>query len=227
MTALDDTRLQARFLAAMGHELRAPLGTIIGIAEKLGDGMARDPRTQADFAGQIVKSARQLLQQINSLVELAQADAGLLQLTRQPADLGGLVADALRMVQPAAARRGVEIVADLDSVPSRVAVDATRIMQALHGLLSGAIALASPGQGKMALRILGEGGDRVRLELAGLTVGPGDTSELIVPTPAAWLGLALARSIVEAHGGEVGITRTADKRTILHAVLPGVTPRPE
>jgi len=186
--------------------------------------MAPDPRKQADFAGEIVSNARQLLQRINSLVELAQADAGLLQLTRQPVDLAGLVADALHMVQPAAARRGVEIVADFDGAPSRVTLDATRIMQALHGLLSGAIALASPGQRKMALRITAEGADRVRLELAGLAGAPGETTELIVPKPAAWLGLALARSIVEAHGGEVGITRTSDKRTILHAVLPGVAP---
>jgi signal transduction histidine kinase len=226
MTAPAEILLQARFLASMAHELRAPLNAIIGYAEILAGGLAPDVRRQEEYAAQIAGNARQLLHQISSLVELAQADAGLLKLTRQPVDLASLVADALRMVAPAAVRRGVEILADLEGAPALVSLDATRIMQALHGLLSGAIALAARGH-KMRLRLMAEGDTHIRLELAGLTIGPGDTGELIVPTPAAWLGLSLARSIVEAHGGEVGIARTTDKRTILHAVLPGVAPPSE
>jgi signal transduction histidine kinase len=222
MTLHEDTAVHARFLAAMGHELRTPLNAIIGFAELLAGGMAPDARRQTEYAGHILTSARQLLQQINSLVELARADAGLLQLDQQPADLASLVADALRVVQPAAARRGVEIVADLAHAPAPVTLDAARIMQALHGLLNGVIAMANEGQ-KIALRMSAEGGGGVRMELSGVAIGSGQTVELIVPRAGAWLGLALARGIVEAHGGSVGITRTSDQRTILHAVLPGVT----
>jgi len=225
MTTHEAVRLQARFLASMDHELRAPLNAIIGLAEILAGGMAPDARRQAEFAGQIVASARQLLQLINSLLELARADAGLLELTAQPADLAGLVADALRVVQPAAARRGVEISADLEQAPPRVTLDASRIMHALHGLLTAAVALTTAGK-KVELRIAAEGQDGVRLELAGLNIGPGHTGEFLVPTPGAWLGLALARSILEAHGGQVGVTRVPGKGTVLHALLPGAGGRP-
>lgn len=224
MTTHEAVRTQARFVASMGHELRSPLNAIIGLAEILATGMAPDARRQTEYAGQILASARQLLQLINNLLELARADAGLLELAPQPADLSGLVADALHVVRPAAARRGVEISVDLEQAPARVAVDASRIMHALHGLLTAAIALTTPGQ-KIALRIAAEGDGRVRLEMTGLNIGPGHTGEFLVPTPNAWLGLALARSILEAHGGQVGATRTADKGTVLHALLPGVVPR--
>jgi signal transduction histidine kinase len=218
----DDTRVEARFLAAMGHELRTPLNAIIGFAEMLAGGMAPDPRRQAEYAGHILVSARLLLQQINGLVELARADAGMLRLNRQPADLAGLVGDALRGVEPAALRRNVRITADLDGAPPLVTLDAARVMHALHGLLGGVIAMAGEGQ-EIALRITGEGEGSVRLELSGVVIGSGQTAELMVPRAGAWLGLALARGIIEAHGGKVGITRTSDRRTILHAVLPGAT----
>lgn len=217
----EETRLQARFLASMDHELRAPLNAIIGLAEILAGGMAPDARRQTEFAGQIVASARQLLQLINALLELARADAGQLELIRQPADLAGLIADAVNLVQPVAARRGVEISIDVAEAPARVRLDASRTMHALHGLLTGAIHLAAESK-RIVLRVVPEGADRVRLEVTGLDIGPGQTSEFIVPSPGAWLGLALARSLLEAHGGEVGVTRVPGKSTVLHARLPGV-----
>jgi signal transduction histidine kinase len=216
----DDTQVQPHFLAAMGHDLRTPLNAIIGFAEMLAGGMAPDPRRQAEFAGHILVSARLLLQQINSLVELSRADAGLLRLDRQPADLAALAADALRLVQPAASRRNVRLTAHLDDAPPLVSLDAARILYALHGLLAGVIAMAGEGQ-EIALRITREAPDSARLELSGVVIGSGQTAELIVPKAGAWLGLALARGIIEAHGGRVGITRTSDRKTILHAVLPG------
>lgn len=224
MTTQEMARLEARFLASMDADLRAPLNSIIGLAEILAGGLAPDPRQQAEFAGQILSNARHLLQLTNNLLELARADAGLLNLTTQPADLAGLVGDALHMVEAAAARRGVEISADLEQAPARVAVDASRIMHALHGLLSAAIALTPAGR-KIALRVAPEGVDQVRLELTGPAIGPGSTGEFLVPTPGAWLGLALARGILEAHGGKVGVTRLPGGTTVLHATLPGATPR--
>ena len=89
------------------------------------------------------------------------------------------------------------------------------------GLLTGAAHLAREG-GKVALRVAAAGEDCVRLEVTGLDIGPGHTSEFIVPSPGTWLGLALARSLVEAHGGSVGITSVPGQGRVLHAVLPGV-----
>jgi signal transduction histidine kinase len=217
----EETRLQARFLSSMDHELRAPLNAIIGLGEILADGMAPNGRRQREFAGQIVANARRLLQLIKALLELSRADAGELQLIRQPADLAELVADAVRLTQPLAARRGVGISTDLAGAPARVKLDASRIMHALHGLLTGAVHLAPEGR-KVALRVTPDGEDRVRLEVTGLDIGPGHTGEFIVPSPGTWLGLALARSIVEAHGGSVGITNVPGRGRVLHAVLPGV-----
>ena len=218
----DEARLQAPLVAAMGDELRAPLSAIIGLAEMLAGGLV-PPRRQAEYAEQILASARPLLQLVNRLLELARADAGQLELTRHPADLASLVVDAVRMVQPAAARRGVEISTDLASAPARVVLDATRMMHALHGLLTGAIHLAAEGK-KIALRIAPEDQSRVRLEVTGLNIGPGLTGEFIVPAPGAWLGLALARSIIEAHGGRVGVGGAPGQRRVLYAVLPGIVP---
>lgn len=223
MTLLEDeARLQGPLLTAMGDDLRVPLNAIIRLSEMLAGGMVPS-RREAEYAAQILGSARQLLQLVNALLELARADAGQLGLVRQPADLAGLVADAVRMVRPVAAGRGVEIITDVTNAPARVAMDATRIMHALHGLLTGAIHLAAEGK-RVAVRIAPEGPGSVRIDVTGLNIGPGQTGEFIVPAPGAWLGLALARSIIEAHGGHVGVGGTPGQRRVLYAVLPGVVP---
>lgn len=217
----EETRLRARFLASMDQELRAPLNTIIGLAEILAGGMAPNEHRRSEFAGTIGATARRLLQLVNALLELARADAGELQLIRQPADLADLIADAVHLVRPLAARRGVEISANLTDAPARVKLDASRIMHALHGLLTGAAHLASEG-GKIVLRVVPDGSDRVRLEVTGLDIGPGHTGEFIIPSPGSWLGLTLARGIVEAHGGSVGVANAPGQSRVLYAVLPGV-----
>lgn len=217
----EETRQQARFLASMDHELRAPLNSIIGLAEILAGGMAPNDHRRTEFAGQISATARRLLQLVNALLDLARADIGELQLIRQPANLVELITDAVRLVQPLAARRGVEFSIDTARAPARVRLDPSRIMHALHGLLTGALHLAPEGR-RVTLRVAPDGEDRVRLELSGLDIGPGHTGEFVVPTPGTWLGLALARSIVEAHGGSVGFVNAPGQGRVLHAVLPGV-----
>jgi signal transduction histidine kinase len=221
MSYEEETGAQARFFAAMHDDLRAPLRAILGLSERLAGGVVPDARQQAEYAGQIHANARQLLQLVNNLVELARANSGQIELSRQPADLAALVADAVRLVQPAAASRGIEIAADLADAPLRVNLDAPRILHALHGLLTGALHLAGEGK-KIALRIAPEAEDRVRLEVTGLNIGPGHTGEFVIPSPGAWLGLALARGIVEAHGGHIGVGGAPGQRRVLHAVLPGV-----
>jgi signal transduction histidine kinase len=66
----------AQRLAAMGHDLRTPLNAIIGFGEILARGMAPDAAKQAEFAGEIVRSARQLLAMIDQVIAEARAQAG-------------------------------------------------------------------------------------------------------------------------------------------------------
>jgi signal transduction histidine kinase len=220
MTSRDSDRQTARFVAAMGHDLRTPLNAIIGFGEILARGMAPDPAKQAEFAAEIVGSARQLLQLINDVVDLARADAGALQLEPAPADVHALITEASRSVAALAARRRVQVATDLTRAPARMTLDAQRFAQAVRGLLIGTIGLASEG-GKVGLSAEPLDDDRVRFAVTGLAIGADEHSELFRPAPGPRLGLALARVIIEAHGGEVGVSRAIGGGGTVYAVLSG------
>jgi two-component system cell cycle sensor histidine kinase PleC len=223
MTSRDSDRQTARFVAAMGHDLRTPLNAIIGFGEILARGMAPDPAKQAEFAAEIVGSARQLLQLINDVVDLARADAGALQLEPAPTDVHALVAEAVRSVAALAARHRVDIAVNLARSPARATLDAQRFSQAVRGMLTGAIGLAAAG-GKVGLSAELIDGDRVRFAVTGLAIGADEHGELFRPAPGPRLGLALARAIIEAHGGEVGVSRALGGGGTLYAIMAGTAP---
>jgi signal transduction histidine kinase len=157
---------------------------------------------------------------VDDLFELARIDAGLLQLSLEEASLHDLISDTISSFQPQADQRGVRLVGEVAGDVDPVLANPSRLQRVLHNLVSNALR-HTPADGTVALRATPEG-EEVRVEVA-------DTGEGIVAedlprvfersfrseqsrtraeeddAPGAGLGLAIARGLVEAHGGTMDV----------------------
>ncbi|HME82695.1 MAG TPA: ATP-binding protein [Candidatus Eremiobacteraceae bacterium] len=200
---------RALVLAAVTHELRTPLMSILGYAERLRDEADLTPHARAHYGGIVAREARRLHRLVESLIDTGAWTAGKLVLRRRQLDLQALVRTA--WAASAAGARGsrprLEIRGD-----ARAAVDRERLMQVFINLLDNA-ARHSPKGARVSVRIARRGDTAV---VAVADEGPGFSRRAAgaVGTPfapgadgRAGLGLSIARLLVEAHGGAVTFGR--------------------
>jgi len=211
-------------LADVAHELRTALTIIRGQAEGIADGVY--PAEPAQMQP-ILAATGTLEKLVEDLRTVALADAGALQLAREPVDVAILVHETLATFRATAAAAGVALLDDVGADVSTVSADPARLSSVLANLVSN------------ALRHTGRGGTvRVRARAASggveLTVsddGEGIPAELLPRvfdrfvrgggSPGSGLGLAIVRDVVEAHGGTVAIESAVGEGTVVHVRLPG------
>jgi len=200
----------ARFTADASHELRGPLAAMrAGVEVAL-----QRPRTAAEYRdvlGALGEQCDRLTTLVNGLLLLARADAGQVELRREPVDLAALVAEVAELFGPLAEERGVTLTAEAPR-PLPATGDPSRLRQLLTNLVDNAIEFTGPG-GAVTLRGRREG-DRLALEVADTGVGiPADRLPHVFDrfyqadparsTGGGGLGLSLCRWIAEAHGGAI------------------------
>lgn len=218
--ALESARRE--LVAWVSHDLRTPLAGMRAMAEALEDGVVDDPETVARYHRQIRLEVDRLSDMVDDLFELSRIHAGALRLSRHRIGLGDLVADALAGVEQLARAKGVRLTGDVGPVVP-VQADAGELSRALRNLVVNAIR-HTPGDGTVWVRA------DVRDGVACLSVTdccggipPGDLPRVFdvafrgeaARTPradgagaGAGLGLAIARGIVEAHQGSIGVVNT-------------------
>lgn len=211
--ALESSRRE--LIAWVSHDLRAPLATIRAMAEALDDDIVDDDVTVKRYHSQIRTDAERLTALVDDLFELSRINSGSLRLGTEKVDLSDAVADALADAASAADVKGVAVVERLPSLPT-VEVSARECCRALDNLLDNAIRHTPPGG---AVRIEAEsGGGAVRLHIADEC---GGIPEADLPRVfdiafrgdearqrderGGGLGLAIARGLIEAHGGGVSV----------------------
>lgn len=209
-------KLKTAFLNAVSHELRTPLSSVLGFAEFLEDELAGPlVGQQHEFVGEILKSGRRLQELIDDLIEIAQLNAGALQLMRQPIDLRQTILDVAAIFRPEAARRNVSLALDVPEEGHAVEVDPDRIGQVLIQLLSNAFKFTNPG-GHVVVRLV-ESAEAyvVSVEDDGIGISSEHQRQLFQrffqadpsstrQAGGAGIGLALSKSLIEAHGGLIG-----------------------
>lgn len=206
---------KSEFLSRMSHELRTPLNAIIGFAQVLAlPGKPTLSEQQADNVQEILKAGQHLLTQVNEVLDLARIESGHIELSLEPLSLGPLVADCIAQVLPLAEARRITIVAPRSETRG-VHADATRAKQVMFNLLSNAIKFnREGGQIHVSSIVTGE---RIRVEVrdTGRGIAPENRSRLFKPferlessydgIEGSGIGLALAKRLIEAMNGEIGM----------------------
>ncbi len=225
-------RAKSDFLSRMSHELRTPLNAILGFAQLL-QADADDPPSagQRQRLDALVRGGQHLLALINDVLDVARIEAGNLQLTLAPVDLGRQVQDSLALVQPMAQARGVRLQGPdlLQPGGPWVTADATRLRQVLLNLLSNAIKF-NRDAGEVQVRWQADAA-RVRLEVAdqGAGITPDQLPRLFQAferldmegaVEGTGIGLALSRSLVTLMQGQIGVDSTPGEGSVFWVALP-------
>jgi signal transduction histidine kinase len=216
-------------IAAISHDLRTPLSSLRVMTEALADGLVDDPATTARYLATMRGQIAHLSGLIDDLFELAQIDAGALRLELQRASLDDLISDALEGIRPQANAKGVQLQGSVAPGVGAVLVAPQKIERVLYNLVTNAIR-HTPSDGVVTISassevagLSAEAQNPKYKTQHWVLVEVADTGEGIAPEDLPWifdrfyrgeksrsratggagLGLAIARGIVEAHGGRI------------------------
>jgi signal transduction histidine kinase len=215
-----------RLIADVAHELRTPLSVIRGNAEGVLDGLyAADDQS----LGPIVDETKTMARLLDDLQTLTMAETGTLKLYRQTVDPRTLVEGVVAAFAGQAAEKDVELRADLGAAaggPPELDVDPVRIRQVLENLISNALRYTPPG-GSIVVGVRLEGASvAFRVIDSGAGIRPEDLPHLFdrftksADSGGSGLGLAIAKTLVEAHGGEIGASNAAPGGAVMTFRLP-------
>ena len=205
-------RLKDEFLAVLSHELRTPLNAVVGWAQIL-QGVAPPEGPLARGLASIKRNAEAQQRLVEDLLDVSRIVTGKLSMDRHSIDLRSPIGAALDAIRPTAAAKGVALTTQLNG-PSIVHADADRIQQVAANLLSNAVKFtpkggrvdvslrADTGMVSFTVRDTGQGLSESLLPFIFDRFRQGDASTTRTHGGLG-LGLAIAKYIVEAHGGTI------------------------
>lgn len=218
---------QGRFVADAAHELRSPLANLRTTAEVAL--RRQDTATHVRALEVTVSEIERLTRLTESLLTLSLADAGTLIQERILLDLGEIALEAVEVIQSRAEAAGVEIL--LERQPAPLSGDALRLRQVFDNLLDNAVRHSPKGgRVKVVVKMCGE---EVCASVSdeGQGISEGDLPHLFErlwradsartrSTGGFGLGLAIAKAIVQAHGGEIRVSKGLPHGTNFDVYLP-------
>ena len=138
-------RAKKLFLSNLSHEIRTPMNVIMGYSDDLTND-ATLTQGQHETVQHIYESSRQLLLQLNSLLEVSRLESAQIVRIDSEVDLRTLCSDVVRLHEDACSAKGLEITTDFqDGIPSRIRTDAEKVRQILSNLLDNAIKFTDKG----------------------------------------------------------------------------------
>lgn len=223
--------LRRRLVTWVGHDLRTPLTSIRVVVEALADGIVEDPATVERYLQTAQHHVRSLSRLLDDLFDIAKIDAEGIRLDRCRGSIHDLISDTLESFSALAAGKGLKLEGTTDKDLEPVSMDAAKIERVLANLVQNAIQ-HTPSGGLVRVGASATA-DGVRIQVR-------DTGHGIEPEAlpyvfdrfyqgeddrrdggrGAGLGLAIAKGIVEAHGGDIGIESAVGEGTLVWFTLP-------
>jgi signal transduction histidine kinase len=217
-----------RLLADVTHELRTPLTVMQGNIEALIDGL-HEPE-QARFRS-LLEDTQVLSRLIDDLRTVSLADAGALALHREPTDVADLIRETVASFGTQADAAGVALRSDLDG-DANASIDPVRIREVLTNVIANALRY-TPRGGTVTVGLRGRD---ERIEVRVRDTGSGVAPDVLPhmfdrfthadDSPGAGLGLAIAKGLVVAHGGEIDATSAVGQGTEVRFTLPRAAAAP-
>jgi two-component system CheB/CheR fusion protein len=212
-------RIKTDFLATMSHEIRTPMTSVLGFADLL----SRDdvpPAKRQGYVEKIVRNGRHLLELIDDILDLSKIEAGRLTLQKARFSPALEITQAVDILREQAERKGIRVSVELDSsLPDAMQSDPMRFRQILINLLGNAVKFTDHGDVIVGARLV-EPGPAAQVEVTvsdtGIGIPPEQRHALFHPFAqgggslprrlgGTGLGLALARNLAQALGGDVAL----------------------
>jgi signal transduction histidine kinase len=215
-------RSKSEFLANMSHELRTPLNSILGFAEllQMEPAVPFTPEQNQEYASDIYSSGRHLLDLINDILDISKIEAGRFELREEMVEVEEIISVCTRLISERARDQGLELSVDIPERLPMVWADKRALKQVLLNLLSNAVKF-TPSGGKISVHagIDPDGHFRLAVNDTGIGIEEVDIKKALLPFvqldneytrrhEGTGLGLPLAKSLVDMHGGTIAIEST-------------------
>lgn len=197
----------------VAHDLRTPMTRIRGTAEVALQAGNRN-RSQQEALTVCVEESDRILAMLNTLMDISEAETGIMRLKRSETNLGDLIADIIELYSYAASEKGISIV-QKQSTPVTASIDVNRFRQVIANLLDNALKYTSQGgtvnvslwsQRDQALFIIKDTGVGITTEELPHIWDRLYRSDRSRSVTGLGLGLSVVKAIVEAHGGTVSVS---------------------
>lgn len=229
LTDLD--RVRTSFVSSISHELRTPLTSILGYLELLSDDPSGMNEHQLEMLDIVNRNSRRLLALIEDLLVLSRIESGAFSVLKEPVDIRALVNAVAREVGPRVTAAGHTLHVVVDDRIGSVLGDPTELERVLMSLLSNAIKF-TPAGGEITIAADHmERSTRISVSDTGMGIPTKELAEVFNPffrsaiadrraIPGTGLGLPIARTIVEQHGGTISAVSESGKGTVVTVILP-------
>ena len=222
------TRARDEMLGVVAHDLRNPLNTIVMGASTMLELLPEKPPLLRNHAQIVRRAADRMNRLIQDLLDVRRIESGRLAVDPRPVTVPLLVDEALEMLRPLAVAASLELSTDLAAELPRVRADSGRILQVFSNLVGNAIKF-TPAGGRITISATALE-EEVRFEIAD--TGPGIPAESLPHVFGQFwqglrgdrrgigLGLAIAKGIVEAHGGRIWVESQVGEGSRFYFTLP-------
>ena len=244
-------KLKDEFLANTSHELKTPLNGIIGIAEALQAGAAKDDKQQLEEnLAVIIHSGRRLNNLVNDLLDFSKLKNYDLQLQRKPLDFSSLTNIVLTISQPLLKNKNIELLADIPEDLPSIWADENRLQQILYNIVGNAIKFTEEGEVRVSALIIDAKANwaddddpvdgMIKIEVSDTGIGiPHEKQEKIFEQfeqadgsiareyGGTGLGLSITKKLVELHGGKISVKSVPAEGSTFAFTMPFTREEPE
>ncbi len=225
---------KSRFLANMSHELRTPLNAIIGFSDMINQQMfgPLGSRKYLEYSEDIRSCGVHLLELIGDILDFSKIEADKFTLELEPVNVVDEIDNALRLIEPLAGRRGLELVKQVSTDFPILLVDLRGVQILLQNLLSNAVKFTETGSITVKAWV-NDGRPSVTVSDTGIGIAAEDQERIFKPFEqggevhrrrvkhhGTGLGLSLVKSVAEMHGGSVNLQSTLGRGTSITISFP-------
>lgn len=231
----DSRKARSNFLATLSHELRTPMTLVLGhtemMLEEMDEGGEPSPLMKDDLH-EILRASQALLETINSLIAMAEAEDSSLVLRRDPVQVADMLGRVVDTHRPLAAANGNAVKVEVESDLRPVMADSKQLERILSSLVSNACKFTSSGTVTVAARREAGPGGRLKISVHDTGIGMTAADQVRVFAPfvqaedadarhfgGTGLGLAIAKRLVELMGGQIDLRSTLGRGSTFTVAL--------